>query len=63
MEIQVYALPVMNYALQQNGIPIIQQIRIFNPSEMVMEDVELGIEANPSFMLPFTRHIDQLPAG
>lgn len=63
MEIQVYALPVMNYALQQNGIPIIQQIRIFNPSEMVMEDVELGIEANPSFMLPFTRHIDQLPTG
>ena len=56
-------LPVINYALQQNGAAAIQSIQIENTTDSVIENAEIVITSTPEFSLPFTRHIDHLPAN
>jgi len=56
-------LPVINYAIQQNGDVAIQSITIENTTEAVIENIDLEITSTPAFALPFTRHIDHLPAN
>lgn len=56
-------LPVINYAIQQNGAAAIQSITIENTTDTVFENVSIEITATPAFALPFTRHIEHLPAN
>ena len=62
IRMDVAVLPVINYAMQQNGAVAIQSITIENATDAVIENVDLHITAAPEFALPFTRHIDHLPA-
>lgn len=63
IRMDVAVLPVINYAMQQNGAVAIQSITIENTTDAVIENVDLHITAAPEFALPFTRHIDHLPAN
>ncbi len=63
VRIDAAVLPVLNYALQHNGAVAIQSIVIENNTDAVMENVDLEMTAVPEFALPFTRHIDHLPAN
>ncbi len=63
IRMDVAVLPVINYAMQQNGAVAIQSVTIENTTDTVIENVELHITAAPGFALPFTRHIDHLPAN
>ncbi len=63
IRMDVAVLPVINYAMQQNGAVAIQSVTIENTTDTVIENVELHITAAPDFTLPFTRHIDHLPAN
>ena len=56
-------LPAINYAMQQNGAVAVQSVTIENMTGQTMENVELEITSAPEFLLPFTRRIEQLPAG
>ena len=56
-------LPVISYAMQQNGAALIRSITIENPTDAPMEHLELDITSDPGFSLPFTAHIDLIPAG
>lgn len=61
VRLDINALPVMNYALQQNGIPIIKSISIENKSEKSLENVELRISSEPEICFPFTKHVEIVP--
>ncbi|MBD5460842.1 MAG: DUF4011 domain-containing protein, partial [Lachnospiraceae bacterium] len=63
ISIQASVIPVINYALQQNHIPIVRSVVIANDSDETLEDVELEITAAMRLCLPYTRHIDCVPAG
>ena len=63
IRMDVAVLPVINYAMQQNGAVAIQSITIENTTDAIIEDVDIEITATPAFALPFTRHIDHLPAN
>lgn len=63
VRMDVAVLPVINYAIQQNGAAAIQSITIENTTDTVFENVSVEITATPAFALPFTRHIDHLPAN
>ncbi|MBQ7415994.1 MAG: DUF3320 domain-containing protein [Oscillospiraceae bacterium] len=63
IRMDVSVLPVINYALQQNGAIAIQSITIENITDTSIDDVDLCITSTPEFVIPFTRHIDQLPPG
>lgn len=56
-------LPVVNYAMQQNGAVAIRSITIENNTDSVIENVDIEITSTPEFAMPFTRHIDHLPAN
>ena len=55
-------LPGVNFAMHQNGASIIHLLTIENTTDSIPENLELEIRSTPEFTLPFTRHIDLLPA-
>ncbi len=61
-ELSASVLPVINYAMQQNGAAAIQSVTIENPTDAALERVTLRIAAAPEFALTLTRHIDRIPA-
>jgi hypothetical protein len=61
--IQAEITKVINFALQQNRIPVIQQISIINNSAMSLEDVSLHIKCDPDFAVPFVKPIQIIPAN
>lgn len=63
IRMDVEVLPIINYAMQQNGAVSIQSITIENTTDSVIENVEIEITSTPEFALPFTRYIDRLPAN
>ena len=63
IRMEITAMKVINFALQQNNIPIIQSFQIVNDTETALEHIELDVSANPVFCLPFHRHIDLVPAN
>ena len=52
IHIDVNFLPVVNYALLQNGLRIIRSLTIVNESEESVADAELRITSEPAFCLP-----------
>ena len=62
IRVEVHALPAINFALQRGGAAPIQSVSITNETGAALEDLEIEIRTSPEFMLPFTRHIDCIPA-
>ena len=61
MELSI--LPAVNYALQQNHIPVVQSITVANPTGRDIKDVDLQISSDIEVLLPYSRHLDEIPAG
>lgn len=53
--------PVINYALQQNRLPILPQVTIQNHTDTALCGVTLTVESAPAMLLPFTQQIEQIP--
>ena len=49
IRMDITSLPVINFALQQNGMPIIRSITINNMSSEELCDAEIRITSNPAF--------------
>ena len=63
IHIEANLLPVVNYALLQNGLRIIRSLSITSDSEKDIQDIELRITSEPAFCVPYSEHIDTLSAG
>lgn len=63
VRLDISIVPVVNYALQQNKLPIIQSLSIINNSDGEIRDIELRITASPEFALPFITSISYIPAN
>ena len=53
----------VNFAMQQNDVPVIKALRIENTGPVVLTDVRLVITADPSFAEPFEAAIDSILPG
>ena len=62
VRIESQMLPVINYALLQNGLKILRSLTITNESDTPVTDAELTITSNPAFCVPYTEKIDLIPA-
>lgn len=62
LHISLSVLPVVNFALQQNHIPVVQSIAISNPSDRELENVDLQITSDLDAVLPCSRHLERIPA-
>lgn len=63
LQMEVSVLPAVNFALQQNRVPVVQSVTVRNPSQQDLEDVELRISSNLEVFLPCSRHLERIPAG
>ena len=62
VRVAVTVLPAVNLCLQRGGAAPIQSVAISNDSDAPLEDLDVEIRTSPEFMIPFTRHIDCIPA-
>lgn len=63
VKLEISCLSVVNYALQQNRVPVLHNVTIANQSGKPLEHVELRIEAVPAMCVPLSRHIDFVSAN
>ena len=61
IRLEVRALQVVNFALQQNGVQILEDVVIHNDGP-ALEQVSLEICSQPEFCQRLSQHIDFLPA-
>ncbi|MGN0553993.1 MAG: DUF4011 domain-containing protein [Oscillospiraceae bacterium] len=52
----------INFAMQQNYVPIIRFLTVNNESDEVLENIDLIISFEPEFAKEFRYHIDSIPA-
>lgn len=55
--------PAVNYAIQQNKIPLVRKIVIENTSDNDWENLTVTIESDPEFVRKWEQHIQYLPKG
>ncbi len=53
----------VNYAVQQNHVPIIKRLRVTNTSTTPLTRCQVTVTSAPAFALPFTTTVDLLPPG
>lgn len=52
----------INFAMQQNYVPVIRSLVVNNNSEEALENIDLKITFEPEFAKEFTYHIGSIPA-
>lgn len=55
--------PTVNYALQQNDVPVIKQLRITNSGDKCLKDVLVRIEVEPDFASTWEGRVTSLEPG
>ena len=63
--VQIHAelTSVVNYALQQNRLPVLRELAIENGTQHELTDLTLRICSDPPILKPFERSIRAIPAG
>lgn len=65
MELKVCLLylPVINFAMQQNHVPVIREVKLCNTSETAIEDISIEISFEPDFGSVYKTHIETISPG
>lgn len=52
--------PILNYAMQQNDVPVIKKLLIKNISEQDLNQITISVGANSEFILPYTKRVEHI---
>ena len=63
LKINLSYLPVVNFAMQQNGVQVIREISIKNKGKEVIKDLNVNLTFDPEFASPWTCHINKIVPG
>lgn len=63
VRMEIDALRVVNFALQQNGVALIQRLSIINDTAQPLQDLTLSITCEPEMCMPFSAHYDYIEAN
>ncbi len=55
--------PVVNFAMQQNHVPVVRSLVVENTSEKDWQNIEVGITIEPVVATNWSKHIDSLAKG
>lgn len=61
VDVEVFYSGVVNFAMQQNYVPIIKKLTLKNITKEEMRDVELVIRTEPQFSYDWSIRIDSIP--
>ncbi len=53
----------INFALQQNDVPVIKSLHVTNHTNQLLTDITLAINPDPQYASPWSTHLMQLGAG
>lgn len=60
VEVSLNHIPVVNFAMQQNHVPVIRELTIRNTGDADLENIEISIEFDPAFADVVTLKVDRL---
>lgn len=63
LEVQVVHVPVVNFAMQQNHVPIIREITLKNTGEEYFKELCVQISFEPDFAKLCQLHIESIASG
>ena len=63
LEVDFIYSPIINFAMQQNHVPVVRKLAMKNISENGIRNIGIEITADPEFALAWTKRIDLLPAN
>ena len=63
LQIEVAYNSLVNYAMQQNQVPVIRRILIQNKGQETLQDLTLRIASVPEYSHPYEKKLALLPAG
>jgi len=62
-EVELIYSPIVNFAMQQNHVPVVRKLTIKNISEIELENISIEITADPEFAIAWSKRIDLLPVN
>ena len=60
IQLSLSYLPVINFAMQQNHVPVIREITLKNTGEETINDIDIIVRFEPEFALEYCTHIDSV---
>ena len=63
LEISLSYIPVINFSLQQNHVPVIREIVLRNTGDERIDDIDLVVQFKPEFALEYSQHLDSIAPG
>lgn len=63
VEVNVIHVPVVNFAMQQNHVPVIREITLKNTGKDDLREVCVNISFEPDFASPYQLRIESIPSG
>ncbi len=61
IEVDLIYSPIVNFAMQQNHVPVIRKLTIKNPGDVSLNGLLVEISAEPDFAVLWKKHIDLSP--
>lgn len=61
IKLDIIYSPAVNFAMQQNHVPVIRKILLVNDEEEIIEDVKIKVAISPEISDEFERYLDQIP--
>lgn len=63
VRVEVDLMDTVNFAMQQNGIPLIRKINIFNDSQEVCRDITVKVNFEPEFAGSYSHEVKMINPG
>ncbi len=63
VDVSLNHIPVINFSMQQNHVPVIREIILKNTGDNDLTDIDISISFDPEFAEVITQHVDNIPAG
>lgn len=60
IQISLSYLPVINFAMQQNHVPVIREISLRNNGEETLKDIDIIVRFDPEFAQEYATHLDSI---
>ena len=61
LEVDLIYSPIINFAMQQNHVPVIRKLTIKNIGESDLNNIEIQIIPEPEFAVEWNKKMDALP--
>lgn len=63
LDVDLIYSPIINFAMQQNHVPVVRKLTIKNISETELVNISIEVTADPEFAITWSKRIDLLPVN